>query len=203
MLEKVWSLPCKVEQCWGDRPQGVSDKVTEGWELSMKYRISAALAFAFFLLLSVGTVRADGSGMLAYTLTGPVDATFELPVNFTVPSGSYGIGEGFFVTPLDLTIDGSPVSGDFLIFCSSSMGGAFEDWDGLLNLTGPQLYTGPENNPTISGIPGNIPLFDYNTGAGGYTLTVTPAPMPEPTSIFLLGAGLLSLVLMRRLKVTG
>jgi len=169
----------------------------------MKYRIAAALAFAFFLLLSVGTVRADGSGLLAYTVTGPVDATFELPVNFTVASGNYGLGEGFFVTPLYLTIDGSPVSGDILIFCSSIMGGAFVDWDGLVNLTGPQLYNGPENDPTMFGIPGDIPLFDYNTGAGGYTLTTNSVLTPEPTSIFLLGTGLLSLFLKRRLKVTG
>ncbi len=169
----------------------------------MKYRVPAALAFAFFLLLSVGTAKADGTSLLAYNLTGPVDATFELPVNFTVASGDYGLGEGFFVTPIDLAIDGSPVSGDFLIFCSSSMGGAFEDWDGLVNLTGPQLYTGPENDPTMSGIPGNISLSDFNTGAGGYTLTVTPVSTPEPTSILLLGTGLLSLFLKRRLEVTG
>jgi hypothetical protein len=166
----------------------------------MKYRIPAALAFAFFLLLSVGTARADGTSLLAYTLTGPVDVTFELPVNFTVASGDYGLGEGFFVTPLDLTIDGSTVSGDLLIFCNSSKGGAFEDWDGFVNLTGPQLYTGPENDPTMSGIPGNIPLFDFNTGAGGYTLCVST---PEPASILLMGTGLLSLFLKRRLKVTG
>ncbi len=169
----------------------------------MKYRVTAALAFAFFLLLSVGTVRADGSGLLAYTVTGPVDVSFELPSNFTVAGGNYGLGEGFFVTPLDLTIDGSPVSGDVLIFCSSIMGGAFEDGDGFLNLTGPQLYTGPENSPWMTNFPGDPPLFDFNTGAGGYTLTVTPASMPEPTSIFLLGTGLLSLFLKRRLKVTG
>jgi hypothetical protein len=169
----------------------------------MKYRILAALAFAFFLLLSVGTVRADGSGLVAYTLTGPVDATFELPINFTVASGNYGLGEGFFVTPLNLTIDGSPISGDILIFCSSVMEGAFEDWDGFFNLTGPQLYTGPENSPWMIDFPDDPPLFDYNTGAGGYTLTVTPVATPEPTAIILMGTGLLSLFLKRRLKVTG
>jgi hypothetical protein len=178
-------------------------QTVDGWEFSMKYKVPAVVVFAFFLLLSVGTVRADGSGMLVYNVTGPVDVTFELPDNFTVASGSYGLGEGFFVTPIDLTIGGSQVSGDFLIFCNSSMGGAFVDWDGLVNLTGPQLYTGPENDPTMSGIPGDVPLFDFNTGAGGYTLTVTPAAMPEPTAIILLGTGLLSLFLKRRRKVTG
>jgi hypothetical protein len=169
----------------------------------MKYRISAAIALAFVLLLSVGTARADGGGLLAYTVTGPVDVTFELPDNFTVASGNYGLGEGFFVTPVDLMIDGSPVSGDFLVFCNSIMGGAFVDWDGLVNLTGPQLYTGPENDPTMFGISGDVPLFDYNTGAGGYTLTVTPVVSPEPNTIILMGIGLLSIFLKRRLKITG
>lgn len=166
----------------------------------MKYRIPAALVFAFSLLLSVGTAKADGTPLLAYNLTGPVDASFELPANFTVAPGEYGLGAGFFVTPIDLTIGGSPVSGDQLMFFSSFFGGAFEDTDELVNLTGPQLYTGSENNPTMSAFPGGIPLFDYDTGAGGYTLTVTPVSTPEPTSLLLMGTGLLSLFLMRRLK---
>jgi hypothetical protein len=169
----------------------------------MKCRISAALAFALFLLLSAGTVRADGTGLLAYTLTGPVDATFELPDTFTVPVGNYVLGEDFYVTPIDLTIDGSSVSGDVLIFYSTGMDGALADTDDNFNLTGPQLYSGPENAPTMSDIPGNIALFKYPSGPGGYTLTVTAVSAPEPASIFLAGTGLLLLFLKRRLKVTG
>ena len=166
----------------------------------MKYRVPVALAFAFALLLSAGTAKADGTSLLSYDLTGPVDATFELPANFMVAPGDYGIGAGFYVTPIDLTIDGSPVSGDQLLFFNSNFGGAFEDSDILINLTGAQLYTGSENNPMMSAFPGGIPLFDYDTGAGGYTLTVTSVPAPEPTSILLMGIGLLSLFFMRRLK---
>lgn len=167
----------------------------------MKHRISAAAAFACLLFLSVGTARADGTSLLAYTMTGPVDATFELPVNFTVPSGDYALGVGFNVTPIDLTIDGSPAPGDFLVFYNSAADGAFGDADGLFSLTGPQLYSGPENTPTMSDIPGNIPLFDFSTGAGGYTLTMKAVPTPEPSSIILMGAGLLTLLLKRRLRV--
>jgi PEP-CTERM motif-containing protein len=169
----------------------------------MKYRIPAALVFASFLLLSVRTVRADSTPLLAYTLTGPVNASFELPVNFTVDADSYDLGVGFYVTPLDLTINGSLASGDFLIFYSSTMDGAFGDWDGLFSLTGPQLYSGPESAPSMSDIPGNIALADFFTGAGGYTLTVTPVSTPEPATIVLMGSGLLSLFLKRRPKVTG
>jgi len=195
-------LPLATSVLSGWFSAGLPGRKSEGRERSMMYRIPAALVFAFFLLLSVGTVRADGTPLLAYTLTGPVDATFELPVNFAVADGDYGLGVGFDVTPLNFTIDGSPVSGDFLIFCNSSVGGAFEDWDGFFNLTGPQLYTGPENSPWLIDF-GDPPLFDFNTGAGGYTLDVTCVSTPEPASILLMGTGLLSLFLKRRLKVTG
>jgi PEP-CTERM motif-containing protein len=168
----------------------------------MKYRIPAGLVFALFLLLSVGTVRADGTPSLAYTLTGPVDVTFDLPANFTVAAGNYDLGAGFYVTPLNLMIDGSPATGDFLIFYSSSLDGAFGDFDDLFSLTGPQLYTGPESAPSMSNIPGNIALNDFFTGAGGYTLTMTPVSTPEPASLLLMGTGLSSLFLMRRRKVT-
>jgi PEP-CTERM motif len=167
----------------------------------MKHRISAAVVFAFFLLLSVGTARADGTPLLAYTLTGPVDATFELPVNFTVPTGDFALGVGFNVTPLNLTINGAPAPGDILIFYNSAADGAFGDGNGIFSLTGPQLFSGPENTPTMLDIPGNIPLFDFSTGAGGYTLTMKPVPTPEPSSIFLMGTGLLTLLLRRRLRV--
>ncbi|MFZ0644573.1 MAG: PEP-CTERM sorting domain-containing protein, partial [Candidatus Acidiferrales bacterium] len=168
----------------------------------MKIRIPAALVFALFLLLSAGRVRADGNQVLAYTLTGPVNATFELPVNFTVGAGNYYSGEVFIVTPTDLLINGAPApSGDSLIFYNSSMDGAFADWDDNFSLTGPQLYTGPENAPTLSYIPGNIPLVDFFTGAD-YNLTIAPVSTPEPSSLLLMGAGLLSLFLMRRNKVT-
>lgn len=167
----------------------------------MKIRIPAALVFALFLLLSAGRVRADGNQVLAYTLTGPVNATFELPVNFTVGAGNYYSGEVFIVTPTDLLINGAPApSGDSLIFYNSSMDGAFADWDDNFSLTGPQLYTGPENAPTLSYIPGNIPLVDFFTGAD-YNLTIAPVSTPEPSSLLLMGAGLLSLFLMRRNKV--
>jgi PEP-CTERM motif len=168
----------------------------------MKYRISAALVLVLFLLLSVGTVRADSTSSIAYTLTGPVDATFELPTNFTVPAGNFSLGVGFFVTPLDLMINGSPATGDFLVFYSSSMDGAFGDIDGLFSLTGPQLYTGLESAPSMTDIPGNIALSDFFTGTPGYTLTMTPVSTPEPASLLLMGAGLSSLFLMRRRKVT-
>jgi hypothetical protein len=167
----------------------------------MKFRIPAVVVFALFLLLSAGKASADGVPVLAYTLTGPVDATFALPVNFTVSDNNSDLGVAFLVEPIAFLINGAPApSGDFLVFYSSPMSGAFADLNDNFSLIGPQLYTGPENAPTMSDISGNITLVDYFTGAG-YTLTITPVPTPEPSSLLLMAAGLLSLFLMRRNKV--
>jgi hypothetical protein len=167
----------------------------------MKFRIPAVVVFALFLLLSAGKASADGVPMLAYTLTGPVDATFELPVNFTVSDNNSALGVLFFVEPINFSINGAPTpSGDPLIFYNSSMLGAFADLNDNFSLIGPQLYSGPENAPTMSNISGEMPLVDLNTGAD-YTLTITPVPTPEPSALLLMGAGLLSLFLMRRNKV--
>ncbi|MGA8409270.1 MAG: PEP-CTERM sorting domain-containing protein [Candidatus Acidiferrales bacterium] len=157
--------------------------------------------FALFLLLSAGTVRADGTGLLAYNLTGPVDVSFELP-SLPIPFSS-GIGFGFFVTPLDFMIGGAPApSGDFVEFVNSSGDGGLLDFDGLFSTTGPQLYTGPENTPMMTVFSGAVPLADYFTGLDDYTLTVKQVSAPEPSSLFLMGLGLLSLFFLRRTKAT-
>ena len=49
---------------------------------------------------------------------------------------------------------------------------------------------------------GDIPLQDYMSGNGGYTLTITPvSTTPEPASFLLIGVGLVLLFLKRRLSV--
>lgn len=166
----------------------------------MKFRISAAVMFAFLLLLSAGTVRADGTGLLSYTLTGPTDASFELPSSPT-PFSSNPLF-GFFVTPLDFMINGAPApSGDFVEFVTSSGGGGFLDFDGLFSTMGPVLYSGPVNAPTMT-LFSELPLIDFNTGLQDYTLTVKAVSSPEPSSLFLMGVGLLSFFFLRRIKAT-
>jgi hypothetical protein len=46
-------------------------------------------------------------------------------------------------------------------------------------------------------IPGRIPLLDALSNSN-YTLTITPVGAPEPSSIFLLSAGIVVLLLTRK-----
>ncbi|MGA7914757.1 MAG: PEP-CTERM sorting domain-containing protein [Candidatus Acidiferrales bacterium] len=159
----------------------------------MRHLFSIAASLALFLIFSGGTARAD-STPVTYSLTGPVDATFEIPLNPTITT--FVLGEGFYVTPIDFMINGAPApSGDFLIFYNTAVDGGFADWDQFFSLTGPQLYAGPENAPTmLSNIPGSIPLTDFFTGAS-YTATVSA---PEPTTLLLLSSGLIVLAWKQR-----
>jgi hypothetical protein len=164
----------------------------------MRHLFSITASLALFLIFSAGTARADGTPV-TYSLTGPVDATFEIPVNPTITT--FDLGAGFYVTPIDFMINGSPApSGDFLIFYNTGLDGGFADWDQFFSLTGPQLYTGPENAPTmLSNIPGNISLVDFYTGAS-YTATVST---PEPTTVLLLSLGLIVLAWNQRRRAAG
>jgi hypothetical protein len=51
-------------------------------------------------------------------------------------------------------------------------------------------------------VSGDIPLMNFPTGPGGYTLTITAVSTPEPGSALLIGAGVLALFVKRRLAVS-
>jgi|SRR5271156_5825346 len=168
--------------------------------VQLQDRVLFALSlFLLFALLGAGVAKADGSSMLLFTLTGPVDATFELSNNPFVDPGNVDPGFGFLVNPVDLTINGL-ASDDILAFYASSGGGglaAFDaSWDPDFSLYGDKLYKGPEWNPKFGPSGDPISLTDEN--GVGYTLTVTTVATPEPSSLLLLAVGLLPLALLLR-----
>jgi hypothetical protein len=160
------------------------------------HRFRVALLLSVLLLLTVGIASADT--LITYQFTG--GTSFELPVN-PVPT-DFILGFAFQVTPINLMINGAP-SGDFLVFYNADPGtgggggfGAFSCGSCQdISVVGPQLYSGPENSPTMLGLGDTgVTLTD----PAGTTTTIstpgTPSTVstPEPSVTILLGVGLLA-----------
>lgn len=156
----------------------------------MKHSLRVVLFLSVILLLTAGVASADS--LITYEFTGPVSASFELPVNPVVTN--FSLGFAFQVTPINLMINGV-ASSDFLVFYNTSAGGAFGAFScGScvdLSLAGPQLYSGSEASPTMLPL-NNLALTDFENGNPAGTIS-TPGTVatPEPSSTVLLGAGLL------------
>lgn len=169
----------------------------------MKPSLRISLIFAAALLIGAGSAKADT--MLYFTLTGSVNATFELPSSPVMDPTFCDVGYGFIITPTDLKI-GGVASDDFLAFYDGMTGGgglaAFSDsFDAGFSLTGSQIYHGSELVPFFT-VTGNksLELNDQSTDLPGYRLTISTSPssVPEPSTILLLAAGLLPLGLLAK-----
>ena len=158
----------------------------------MKLHSRLLLPCAALLFLGVGVAKADPAPLLFFNLTGPIDATFELPSAPVINPLNADPTCGFIITPIDLTINKAP-SSDLLAFYlagngPTGCGGAFQAFpDGNLALSGNQLFTGTVFKPIFSPISGET-LTDDNGGT--YSLTISS---PEPSSLLLLGMMLLPL----------
>jgi hypothetical protein len=176
-------------------------------------RIAAVIAV--FALVSVSVAKADGDSELYYSLTGPGDTTltFYLPVNPIISPENVDGTFAFQVTPIDLLLNGSmDTDGGYVTFYDISGGGGLTlDQGDVFDLINPidsniaLFVTGTEASPMMLAPVGEIPLVEQGTDpvVGGYTLTVTPvSTTPEPASLSLFGAGLVVLLVKRRLSVS-
>ncbi len=160
----------------------------------MKKALLIASLTGITLLVSVGAANAD---TLQYMVSGQAgSATFYLQRNPMVTSFSSG---DFYVTvnngSLNLLGYSFSLPPYVLEFSNASTGGGFgfDLPNGAdFQLTGKQMFTGSDSAPTLS--PGTFSLF--NSWLGSVTVRVTG--VPEPSTLLLLGFGLVGLGLLRK-----
>jgi hypothetical protein len=145
---------------------------------------------AIFTIFSAVPARALSSPTLDYTLSGgPITAFWSVsqdPTPFYVEDGT-----AFAAYSTDLVVGTGSVS-DIICFFNLSDVGGFNTVTYLPDFYGAQLYSGPEDSPTML-----TGLF-YLTDATGDCCTLNVSQAPEPTTWLLLASGLAALALKRK-----
>lgn len=166
------------------------------------FSLAALLAMGF-----AGRAKADGIDNFTFT-SGGNTFVWQLP-DAPVPDGDVSPGYGFVLNNAAISMNGgAPILSSIGIgFYAASLSGGFDFLVGetYVLTTGPQLYTGPESNPKFS--IGTFQLTDFGTAADSLpdvgvpgTLTISSAPVPEPSTYLLMIVGSLGLLLAARRK---
>lgn len=161
---------------------------------------------ALTALLICGIPLGAKADTLNFILTGEGNSyAFSLASN-PVPHAS---ASGILFTLDDVLVTVNDQAGiyDLAFFHAGVDGGGFEisttpDDDVLLGLDGTQLYAGTENAPIFS--PGTFALGNPATEKP-YSLVisaVSPPPIPEPSTLWMWGTGLVSGISVVRRKLT-
>ena len=147
-----------------------------------------------FSLLTASQIRADGTPSTNYVYEFDGNTfTWELPTNPVITPDNASSGNYFTLTDLSFSENGVSMVGTMDFYNASTMLGGFDLWDGhgfYTNADGPQLYSGPENAPTL--LTGDFSLLDFGNGdSATFGNVLQTTSMPEPSSLSLLATGLM------------
>ena len=172
----------------------------------MRRLMFGGLLIAVLGLVSASRAQADGVDTFTYTFNGNT-FVWQLPSSPTIGAGDFVLGGNFAILDVPYSENGvAQTPSEFDFFSSSSAeGGGFEIITPSLtspaNTFGAQLYSGMENAPTF--VPAT---YDLNNGSttgplGTLVISTSSVSIPEPSSLILMGGGLLFLVGFARKKI--
>ena len=173
----------------------------------MRRLIFGGLLIAVLGLVSASRAQADGVDTFTYTFNGNT-FVWQLPSSPTIGAGDFVLGGNFAILDVPYSENGVAQTPSEFDFFSSSMGqtGGFQIITPSLtspaNTSGPKLYKGMENAPTF--VPGTYDLnnADAPTGPlGTLVISISTVSIPEPSSLTLMGSGLLFLLGFARKKI--
>jgi hypothetical protein len=156
-------------------------------------------AFTIVLAFASAPIGAANATEILFTISGgDPTTTFELPA-MPVPDSSVPTFS-FVFSSVPAIYGGSAITLENLTFLSGSVLGGLMDELQFFNLTGAQLFTGPESSPTFA--PGVFTGLLNGSNGNVDTVTLTVVPEAPTWAMMLAGFATLGLTAYRRAKKT-